>query len=365
MTLAALPGAQRLVVIILRGGMDGLDTVRPLGDAGFATLRPGAATDGPALDARFVMHPALSPLLPLWRAGELAFAHAVSTPYRDRRSHFDGQDFLENGGDAPDGTMTRAGDGWLNRALIGLPGAHSDRTAFAVDRVQVPVLRGKAPVSVWSPDADLALSPQAQLLLKRIYAGDELFAQAADQAIALAALTQDEGHPSPRAALRAEALANFAAARLREETRLVAFSLNGWDTHANQHATLPRALAELSTAITTLRAGLGPDWAHTVVMGLTEFGRTARLNGSAGTDHGTGGAAIFAGGALTGGRVVADWPGLGEGALYGNRDLLPTRDLRAHIAWILRDHMQIPRAALDGGTIFPGLEMGTSPGWIA
>lgn len=362
-TLAATGGDARLVVIVLRGGMDGLDVVRPLGERHLAALRPSITDGGLALDERFVLHPELTGLEPLWHAGELAFAHAVSTPYRDRRSHFDGQDFLENGGADPGGALTPARDGWLNRALLSLPGTQVE-TAFAVGREEMTILRGRAPVSVWSPDSSLDLSPQARLLLGKIYAGDPLFHRAAARAIELASLTGDAATMTPRAAERARALAAFTAERLREDTRIAAFSLNGWDTHVNQAVTLPRALRELTTALTGLREGLGPVWARTVVACVTEFGRTARENGGAGTDHGTGGAAIFAGGALAGGRVVTDWPGLSEGALYQNRDLLPTRDLRAHMAWILRDHLGLGRAELDGG-IFPGLDMGPSIGLIA
>jgi len=363
-TLAALPGEARLVVIVLRGGMDGLDVLRPLGDPHFAALRPGAATDGPALDDLFVLHPALAGLLPLWRQGELAFAHATSTPYRDRRSHFDGQDFLENGGKAPDGTLTDARDGWLNRTLTTLPGATA-RTGFTVGRTEMPVLRGRAPTSVWAPDGALDLSPQAERLLGKLYGQDPLFAASAARAIELARLTEDQmtGRLTPRNALRAKALAEFAAARLREQTRLVGFSLNGWDTHGQQATHLPRALSELSTAILTLRAGLGAQWSKTVVMCLTEFGRTARLNGSAGSDHGTGGAAVFAGGALAGGQIVSQWPGLSEDALYKARDLMPTRDLRALMGWVLRDHLGVAQSAVET-TIFPGVEMGRTPGLI-
>ncbi|MEM1077097.1 MAG: DUF1501 domain-containing protein [Pseudomonadota bacterium] len=361
-TFAATPGEARLVVIVLRGGMDGLDAVRPLGDPGLKALRPEAARDGPALDGMFALHPTLAPLLPLWQAGEFAVAHAVSTPYRDRRSHFDGQDVLENGGNDAEGTLTPGGDGWLNRAIAHLPGARTE-TAFAVGHTTLMLLRGHQAVSTWAPDAGLDLSPQTDRLLERIYAQDPLFAEAHAEAEALAALQGGDPISSGKAR-RAEALARFTAQRLQEETRIAAFSLGGWDTHARQDRTLPRALAELVTAITTLRETLGPDWSKTVVMAVTEFGRTARINGSGGTDHGTGGAALFAGGALAGGRVLTDWPGLRESALFQDRDLMPTRDLRAMAAWVLRDHLALPRSALEGA-VFPGLEMGAPVRLIA
>lgn len=354
-TFASAPGDARLVVIVLRGAMDGLDVVRPLGDPSFAAHRPSFDPTGSHdLNGFFALHPELESLMPLWRNGELSFAHAVSTPYRNKRSHFDGQDILETGG-------TDVGsDGWLNRALSKLPGATYE-TAFAVGRENLMLLSGGAAHSAWSPDSDLDLSPQAQLLLEKVYAQDPLFQKAAARAMELADLTDNP--MSPGRAGRAKPLASFAAGRLKEETRIAAFSINGWDTHANQHNTLPRALRELSAAILTLKAELGPVWNQTAVLCLTEFGRTVRENGSRGTDHGTGGAAIFAGGALKGGQVMGDWPGLKDGDLYENRDLMPTADVRSYAAWAM--HSLFPLAQSDlQSLVFPGLKMGGNPGLI-
>ncbi|NNE88498.1 MAG: DUF1501 domain-containing protein [Silicimonas sp.] len=354
-TFASAPGDARLVVIVLRGAMDGLDVVRPMGDPDFARHRPTLdATGSHDLNGLFALHPALGQLMPLWRAGELSFAHATSTPYRDKRSHFDGQDILETGG-------TDVGDdGWLNRAISKLPGTTSE-TAFAVGRENLMLLSGPAQVSVWSPDSDLDLSPQAQLLLEKVYAQDPLFQQAAARAMELAELTDNP--MSPRRAGRAKPLAEFAAGRLKEDTRIAAFSINGWDTHANQHNTLPRALGELSAAILTLKSELGPIWGQTAVLCLTEFGRTVQENGSRGTDHGTGGAAIFAGGALKGRQVLGTWPGMADGDLYEKRDLMPTSDVRSYAAWAL--HALFPLAKSDlRSLVFPGLDMGENPGLI-
>ncbi len=361
-TLASAPGDARLVVIILRGAMDGLDVVRPIGDMALRDLRPNIGTDTLSLTDFWGAHPALEPLAPLWAAGEMSFAHAVSTPYRDKRSHFDGQDFLENGGFRTDGTLTDARDGWLNRLVAGLPGATAS-TAFAVGSENLLLLSGQAPSSTWAPEADLDLSPQAQLLLEKVYASDPLFHAAALQAIALSEETQGDMQGTRRRG-RAKALARFAANRLRDETRIAAFSIGGWDTHARQTIALPRALGELADAILALKSGLGPVWRNTAVLCLTEFGRTARENGSAGTDHGTGGAAIFAGGALKGGQVLGDWPGLGDGNLYQDRDLMPTRDVRAYAAHAIRALMPVAATTLEGD-VFPGLDMGTDPGLIA
>ena len=375
---AAAPWDTRLVVIILRGAMDGLDVIQPYGDPALAGLRPsigvGEAVNAIDLDGFFALHPALAPLHPLWQAGEMGAVHAVSTPYRDKRSHFDGQDILEAG--LPDLNGGGLRDGWLNRLLQQSPGLEAD-VAYAIGRDQMLVLSGDAPAARWSPDARLNLSPHVRRLLEVVYHGDPLFQRASSDAIAIAeALASDA---AIQAAAETEGmmdaspmmegiglsgdhvkLAEFAAGRLRGDTRIASFSISGWDTHDNQSSNIARALSRLSDTILTLRAGLGAAWGQTAVLCMTEFGRTARENGSRGTDHGTGGAMLFAGGAMRGGRVISDWPGLGEGDLYAGRDLLPTRDIRAYAAWVMRAATGVSVAALEGG-IFPDLEMGTDP----
>ena len=360
--LAEAPGDARLVVIVLRGGLDGLDAVAPVGDPDFASLGRTAAPDALALDGFFALHPALGPLAPLWNAGELAFVHAVATPYRDKRSHFDGQDLLENGGGDPGGRMTAAGDGWLNR-FLGLLGARAPEIAFSVGREQLRLLSGDELHSSWSPEAAIRLSPQGELLLNHIYRGDPLFAGAAAQALALAEEVGKSGM-APGPAARAAALAGFAANRLNGATRIAAFSLTGFDTHRNQPLVLGRSLDELATAITTLKAGLGPNWARTAVLAMTEFGRTARMNGSGGTDHGTGGLMVAAGGAVRGGRVLGRWPGLAEADLYQRRDLLPTDDLRRYAGWVLRGLYGVPAPGIERD-VFPGVDLGGDPGILA
>lgn len=314
------------------------------------------------LDGFFVLHPALKPLMPMWRAGELGFAHAVATPYRGKRSHFDGQDFLENGGSATDGSMTPGADGWLNR-LLGLVGTNDAQLAFSVGREQLRLLSGDAAHSSWSPEARLGMSPQGELLLDRIYRTDPLFAGAAAQAIQMAE-EGDGKYMSPAKAARAEALARFAASRLNAETRIAAFSLAGFDTHRNQPAVLRRSLSELASAISTLKSELGTNWSRTAVLALTEFGRTARMNGTGGTDHGTGGLLVYAGGAVRGGQVLGRWPGLEEADLYQRRDLMPTDDLRRYAGWALRDLFGAPLSGIET-TVFPGLTLDANPGLIA
>ena len=377
--MAAAPWDARLVVVILRGAMDGLDVIQPYGDRALAGLRPtlltGEAGGAVDLDGFYGLHPAFSPLMPLWRAGEFGAVHAVSTPYRDKRSHFDGQDILEAGlADLSSGGLR---DGWLNRMLQVVPGLEPE-VAYAIGHEQMLVLSGDAPAARWSPQARLSISPAAEALLNVVYHDDPLFRDASADAIAIAqqiemdaevaAETEDMMAANP---MMAEVprngehvkIAEFAASRLRGDTRIASFSVNGWDTHARQSNTLRRGADVLVDTILTLKAGLGPVWDKTALLCMTEFGRTARENGSAGTDHGTGGALLFAGGALRGGQVLGQWPGLGTGDLYDGRDLLPTRDVRAYAAWVMRGLMGLDTGLLEQA-VFPGLDMGPNPGIV-
>jgi uncharacterized protein (DUF1501 family) len=357
-TFASAPWDTRLVVIILRGGMDGLDVVRPLGDPAFAALRPGLNTGTPALDldGYFALHPGLAPLMPMWQAQELGFVHAVSTPYRDRRSHFDGQDILEAG---TEGTASGARGGWLNRMLQQVPRARAD-TAFAIGNGDIRVLDGAAPVANWAPEANLRLSPQSMRLAELIMEDDAAMHAALAEAQVLAQETSGQAAGGQRH----NRIAQFAVSRLKAEARVAAFSLGGWDTHRRQDRALPRSLRSLSDTLLTLQSGLGGDlWGKTAVVAMTEFGRTARENGTGGTDHGTGGLMIMAGGAIRGGRVYGRWPGLDSAALYQERDLMPTDDVRASAAWIMRGLTGLDRTALQD-SIFPGLDMGADQGLL-
>lgn len=359
--LARAPGENRLVVIVLRGAMDGIDLVRPVGERGFAGMRPqlfDPRRPGHDLDGFFALHPKMSALAPLWSAGELAFVQAVSTPYRGKRSHFDGQDFLENGGYAPNGGLMPGRDGWLNRTIGLIPGADI-QTAFSVGQESMLLMEGDRPVSSWTPEAQVGLSAQARLLLERLYENDRAFAEAARMAFDIADSTDQDTERRGAAALAA-----FAAARLRAETRIAAFSIGGWDTHRGQANVIGRAMDELTAAIVTLKAGLGPDWSRTTVAAVTEFGRTVRENGSRGTDHGTGGAMLLAGGTLSAARVHGRWPGLGEGDLLENRDLRPTDDMRRPLGWLLAGLFGLSPRDVER-TVFPQLDLGRDPRIIA
>jgi uncharacterized protein (DUF1501 family) len=378
-SFASAPFDNRLVVIILRGAMDGLDIVQPYGDPALAKARPTLITGEEAgaidLDGFYALHPAMAPLMPMWHAQELAFVHAVSTPYRDKRSHFDGQDLLEAGTPTIGAASSR--DGWLNRMLQTVPGI-SPKLAYAVGHENMLLMSGDAPVSNWAPDVRLQLSPQGRRLAELILHDDPLFSDAFEEASLLlersdgglvAQPMEDTMGAGDMAGIVGKGtrgvrqISQFVGEKLSDDARIASFSIGGWDTHRGQAASLRRSAAQLTDALLVLRETLGDAWAKTGVIAMTEFGRTVRENGTKGTDHGTGGAMILAGGAVRGGRVYGDWPGLAHGDLYKGRDLMPTRDVRAYAGWVMRGLYGLDRTTLEGA-IFPGMEMGPTPGVI-
>ncbi|WP_298837302.1 DUF1501 domain-containing protein [uncultured Roseobacter sp.] len=358
-TMASAPWDARLVVIVLRGAVDGLDVVRPVGDPAFAGLRSGFGNGVHDLDGFFALNAGLSQLMPLWDAGELAFAHAVSTPYRNERSHFDGQNMLE-AGMGPGSAPGERRDGWLNRLLQASPGIHME-TGFAIGRGDLRILAGDAPVANWSPDSRLSLGSAAEQLLVRMYRSDPLFRDAAAEALVLSRDTEGLQSASARTPGRPErAIAEFAASRMRGATRIASFSLSGWDTHRAQAREMPGLLGRLSDTILTLQRGLGPVWSETAILAVTEFGRTVRQNGSQGTDHGTGGVMLMAGGAVRGGVVYTDWPGLSEENLLDRRDLMPTADVRGYAGAVMQGLFGLEQSMIERH-VFPGLDLAGLP----
>ena len=343
--------------------MDGLDALRPLGDPLLASYRPtlGLREGTVDLDGFYALNQGLGGLLPLWAAGELGFVQATSTPYRDKRSHFVGQDMLE-AGTGMDVPLPR--DGWLNRMLQAVPGLRAE-TAFAVGAEELKILHGAAAIRSWAPETMLDLSPQARLLFEQVYHDDPLFQMAGAQALELSASDMGGmagGAEGPGKMRGLDELTDFTAARLLEETRIAAFSMPGWDTHRAQERALPKSLQGLERVILRLRERLGAQvWGKTTLLAMTEFGRTARENGSGGTDHGTAGVMLVAGGAARGGQVLGRWPGLAD--LYEGRDLMPTSDVRAWAAHAMRGLYGLDRAVLEG-SVFPGLQMGDDPGLL-
>jgi uncharacterized protein (DUF1501 family) len=355
---AQLPGDRRLVVIILRGAMDGLHVVQPYGDPDFAALRGALALPEPGkeeglldLGGTFGLHPGFANLHGMYRAGQALVLHAVAGPYRSR-SHFEAQDLLEGG--APD----RLTSGWLNRAIQALPNPSDARAGLAIGTGVPLLLRGAVPVGAYSPPG---LDRPSAELMHRLAAlqGSEPRLNTAFQegmrarGFSMATLGQPANEPDRGSFPRLAA----AAGRLLSERngpRVAAMEVGGWDTHAQQAGRILGPLRALDAGVQELRAALGEHWARTAVLVVTEFGRTARINGNLGTDHGTGGVAFLLGGAVAGGRVLADWPGLSAGKLLENRDLQPTADLRAVAKGLLRDHLRLPDRAV--AQAFPGSE---------
>lgn len=346
---------RRLLVVILRGGMDGLSTLPPVGDPAYASLRRGLAIprsgDGAALplDAAFGLHKNLPKMHALYRARELLPIHACATSYRER-SHFDAQNVLETGAGAP---FARS-EGWLNRALGALPRVRPEM-GMALSAQAPLILRGPAAVSTWSPSALPDVEDDTMARLLSLYQARDLeLAQALESALSSNAVAMDAGASDMnRAGPRSiTPLTQIAARFLKDANGPIAavMDVGGWDTHANQgleQGPLARGLTALDDGIDAFKTEMGPAWANTAVLIVTEFGRTAAPNGAGGTDHGTGAAAFLAGGAVRGGRVLADWPGLAQSALHEGRDLRPTTDLRAVFKGVLADHLSVSSAALE------------------
>ena len=366
----------RLLVIVLRGALDGLAAVAPVGDPDWVRLRGDKALllegASPALplNSFFALNSAMPNFYRLYKAKQAAIVHAVATPYRER-SHFDGQDVLESGYVKPGATDS----GWLNRALATLDPAGraeaSSRNAFAVGPVTPLVVRGSAPVLSWTPPKLPPATDDTSMRLLDLYRHtDPALARVMEERMGLAAIARaggmdqpmKNGQPAPGGAARVRAYfaeATGAAAKFMGRSdgpRIGALSFDGWDTHAAEGAArghLADLLGALDSAIAAVETGMGEAWKETIIAVVTEFGRTARINGTDGTDHGTATVALLAGGALKGGRVIADWPGVSEAALFDKRDLKATTDLRSVLKGLLKDHVRVSDKALVS-SVFPG-----------
>lgn len=348
----ALTTDKRLLVIVLRGGLDGLSAVAPVGDPSYASLRGRLAVERATalqLDNTFALHPNLRKMHALYRAQELLPIHACATAYRER-SHFDAQNVLETGGVRP---FART-EGWLNKALGALPQSRPEM-GLALSAQAPLILRGPTPVSTWSPSTLPDVNTDTMARMLALYeARDPALAHALESAMSANAIAMESGASDMnRAGPRTiTPLAQIAARFLKDDDGPIAavMEVGGWDTHANQgleQGPLARGLTALDDGLDAFKTEMGAAWANTIVIIATEFGRTAAPNGANGTDHGTGAAAFLAGGAVNGGRVLADWPGLARGALYEDRDLRPTTDLRAVFKGVLADHLRIASAALE------------------
>lgn len=382
---ADIPGDRRFIFIVLRGAMDGLNVVVPYGDSAYRGLRRDLALDPPGqadgvidLDGFFGLHPKLTHLADWYKEKSLLPIQAVATSYRDR-SHFDGQDLLETGGTTPHAIDT----GWLNRSLaaLGGQGAGAARLGLAVGD-QVPlIMRGKIEVASWAPsnlpeanssfislvEAMYRHQPQMSATLMAAVSATS-FADQATGADGSGTAQMQQGRMQQGKGQKvgnAEFIMFNAAGKMLADPRgprIAVLEMGGWDTHTAQgsiEGRLGKNLQLFDTALDGLRQGLGAIWDKTVILAATEFGRTAAANGTGGTDHGTATAALLMGGAVAGGHVLADWPGLASGKLYQDRDLAPTLDLRGIAKGVLRDHLAIDAAQLDQ-SIFPDSRQATA-----
>ncbi|HTW69698.1 MAG TPA: DUF1501 domain-containing protein [Acetobacteraceae bacterium] len=362
LAVAAAPGDRRFIVVILRGALDGMSAVVPYGDPALASLRGELVPGGVGqpngmldLGGFYGLHPSLVSLHAMFTAGELLPVHAVVGPTRVR-SHFEAQDCLESGADHP---MT---SGWLNRAVAAMPGAAHNRPegdALAVG-VSVPLLlRGPATVGSWAPHGVLTPPPDLYTQIAALNQDDHITGPAIaeglrERGFSASVVGNDDPMQPERNRYAFPALARAAGEMLRapDGPRIAALEIDGWDTHQAQVPRLAGVLKQLDGGLAGLKLGLGPAWPQTAVLVMTEFGRTARVNGTKGTDHGTATVAFVVGGAVRGGRVGGTWPGLGAGRLYENRDLAPTTELRAVAKGLLAQHLGLSTVAL--GQVFPG-----------
>ncbi|AEH84584.1 MULTISPECIES: DUF1501 domain-containing protein [Mesorhizobium] len=359
----------RLIVIVLRGALDGLSAVGPVGDPDYAGLHGDIALSlaGPhaalPLDGFFAVNPAMPVFARLFKDGQAAVVHAAATGYRER-SHFDGQDVLESGFAGPGHVAT----GWLNRALESLPAG--DRVAtlggLAVGPSTPLVIRGAAPVLGWAPQSlpapagDLAArvldlyQHRDPVLAVALRNGLDTDKMALDDQMGAKAMKPKGGLDSA-AGMRQAAQGSARLIAADDGPRVAALAFDGWDTHVNEGGATGRLatlLGGLDGAFEEFEKGLGERWKDTAIVAITEFGRTAQINGTVGTDHGTGTVVLLAGGAIKGGRVIADWPGLKPAQLFEQRDLAPTSDVRAVLKGLLADQFGLS-AAILGDKVFP------------
>jgi len=355
-SFARVPGRGRLVFVLLRGGFDGLAAVVPYGDPGYRALRGAMAYDRSdlvQLSDDFGLTPGLAPLADLWEANELAVVHAMAIPYRTR-SHFDGQAILETGLGSPDG----ASDGWLNRLLQVMDG---ERTGLAVAAGLPRSLSGEFPVATWSP-VELGVLDDGYLeRLHVLYRADRALYDRFEAGLQMREVASDD---EMAADMRGRGRQGRIAPVMRAAARFVnapggpnvaAVEFGGWDTHANQGmagGNLDRLLGQLAEGILAFREEAGSSWADTTMVVMTEFGRTARPNGTGGTDHGTAGAGFVIGPAVSRSSVVTDWPGLGDRSLYEGRDLKPTLDTRAILKGVIGGVFDL--TAGQTARVFPG-----------
>ena len=344
-SLARVETDTRLVVVLLRGGLDGLGMVPATADPHFRSARGAAAPthDGLALDGPFALHPAMAPLMPLWERHELLVAHAIGLPYQ-QRSHFDAQDVLETGHARP----MAFGSGWLSRALHA---AALPQPALGVGAHVPLLLRGPARATSVDPGRRSLLSADRLAAVRAVLADDPLLSSAIDEGLATRALVDSVTVRRSRD-MDAQAATVARLLALPEGPRVAVFDVGGWDTHTGQERVLERQLGQLAEGLVAFAEADPAVWQKTMVVCVTEFGRTVAGNGTGVTDHGTGGAALVLGGAIRGRRVLTDWPGLRPQDLLEGRDLRPTLDVRGLLKGVLQAQLGLSERVL-AREVFP------------
>jgi uncharacterized protein (DUF1501 family) len=356
---------KKLVVVICRGGMDGLSVSPPVGDANYAALRGSIAMQRDQvrmLDETFGLHPELKAVHALAQKGQARIAPAIASPDR-ARSHFEAQDVLETGSAKVYGAET----GWLNRTLEALAPVRKVE-GLSVGTTAPLILRGKVQAASWSPGKLVDETARLPGLLQDLYKSDPLLGPAFARGLETEAMAETAmaGMAASGSMAAPDLVRNRGGAETARKLgstlggfmtqaggpQIAAVSLDGFDTHANQPGQIATRLSYMDAVLDGLHQGLGAEWKNTVVIAVTEFGRTARVNGTGGTDHGTASTGLILGGALKPGGIVGDWPGLADKALFENRDTAPTLDMRGLFKGVLADHMGVDRALLDR-KIFP------------
>jgi uncharacterized protein (DUF1501 family) len=379
--LSPSPGTstKRLIVVFMRGAVDGLSLVAPYHEANYYGLRPAIAIGKPGsvdgvldLDGRFGLHPALAPLLPLWKQGSLAFVHAAGSP-DPTRSHFDGQDNIESG--TPGNNATP--DGWLNRLEGVLPVTEEMRAAptraISVGALLPRIFKGHNKVTTIASGATAVRPtvldrPSVSKAFESIYSGDPamgpMFANyLAARSDVVAAINHadpemmaaNNGAPSSYA-FSGDAARLGTLMRRDPRVQLGFLAVSGWDTHANQGGVsgqLAGLLSSFAEGMSTLVRSLGPAYAETTIVVLSEFGRTLAQNGNGGTDHGHGNLMWLMGGPVAGGKVHGEWPGLDDAALHEGRDLAVATDYRTVLGQLCERHLGL--SDVDLSEVFPNM----------
>jgi uncharacterized protein (DUF1501 family) len=366
LTFAATGSNARFLFVLLRGGLDGLESVPPYGDPAYQAIRgalalsPSAAQPAHKLDNLFALHPSFDYAARLYAQSQFVPVVAAAPPYWGR-SHFQAQNCVENGTAKPDGAQT----GWLNRCIACMPGVEG----LACAAVMPLTMRGGAKVETWSPPLPTDVNPVLLQRLQPLYAADTRLAAPFAHAVAQqagppvpesGALTMAGGSAGPRKRNAGGLPVMMAAAGgfmgKAEGPRVAFVEDDGWDTHAGEAAIVTRKIAELDAGLEAFHQSIGAMWGRTIVVVATEFGRTAHVNGTGGTDHGTGGSMFLAGGALHGGRVAGKWPGIGSGELYQGRDVHATTDFRSVFKGVLATHLGVAESLLES-RVFPGSQV--------